>query len=125
MQPGQASLEPDDRAVAQWLSEVGHRTRAALEEPTESSDAVLEYLESQVGRKLRSRGAIDEFLDDLTSGRRKERAAGTRRGILRGALLLALALAAYFHYYYWDVKLVIASTPVVQVFVPVDYDRLR
>ena len=91
----------------------------------ESSDTVLEYLEAQVGRKLRSRGAVDAFLGDLASRQRRERSLGTRRGIVRGALLLALAVAAYFHYYYWDVKLGIASLPAVQVFVPLDHERPR
>lgn len=115
-------IDDTGRNLAQWLREVarGPRpARPAAQAPGESGERLLDYLEARTGRKLRSREAVDAYLKDLESQKSEAQRTGMRRGIIRGAILLVLILAAYLQYYYWDVKLEIASLPAVQVFVPV------
>ena len=111
--------------VARWLQDAGHRhaplkSNAALHQgPKESGDDLIKYLEGLIGRKLTSRQDIHGFLKQLrTEEVEKIRVAASRR-VIRETLLLGCLLAAYLHYYYWDVNLQIASLRQVQVFVPV------
>ncbi len=112
-----SSIDDTGKNLARWLREVarGRRSEAPLQE-AEAAESVLKHLEARTGRKLRSAGAIDNFLRDLAAARTHAHKLGMRRGILRGALLLLLLVAAFLHYYYWDVNLEIASQPAVQVF---------
>lgn len=117
--PGlRAAIDDTGRNLAQWLREVAHGPASvppALP-VEETSDSVLQHLENRVGRKLRSRAAIDGFLKDLAVAESREWQRGMRRGILRGALLLCLLLGAILHFYYWSVALEIESLPSVQVY---------
>lgn len=111
--------------LADWLQAAGRRrVPAAADAAAESSDDVLAYLESLTGKKLRSRSAIDrlfkEFADDEAKRVREVKVRAARRH----TLLIALAVASFLHYYYWDVSLQIAALPEMKVFVPVrDRDR--
>ncbi len=105
--------------LAQWMREVarGPRTADASRTPAESTEVVLEHLESRIGRKLSSSQAVDNFLRDLASEKSNAEKRGMRRGILRGTLLLGLLVAAFLNYYYWSVRVEIASMPTILVFV--------
>ncbi len=106
------------RNLAQWLREVarGRRGADSPRPPAESTEVLLEHLESRIGRKLSSTQAVDNFLRDIVSQRSEAEKRGMRRGIVRGALLLALLVAAFLNYYYWAVRVEIASMPSVVVF---------
>ena len=114
--------------LARWLQDVAHRHGSAPlgseTRPRASSDDLINYLEELTGRKYTSREDIHRFLQQLwTEEIEKERAA-TRRRVARETLLLGSLLAAYLHYYYWDVKLQIVSLHQVQVLVPVAGERV-
>jgi hypothetical protein len=112
------TIDDTGRNLAQWLREIARGKPVVPQLPAEPGEGVLEYLELRIGRKLRSREAVDGFLKALESRESEAHRKGMRRGITRGAILLALILAAYLQYYYWDVKLEIAALPAVEVFVP-------
>ena len=124
---GMESSGDDYLDVTRWLKDVASRRAtivtpartAAIPNSPESSEDALRYLEDLTGHELRSREAIDRLLKDLAADEvtRVRAAAGAR--IIREALLLGLLLAAYLHYYYWDVSLQVASLSQVRVFVPV------
>ena len=111
--------------LASWLHAPGRRrVPVGPDAAAESSEDVLAYLESLTGKKLRTRSAVDllfkEFADDEAQRLQKAKVRAARRHVL----LLALASAAFLHYYYWDVSLQIAALPEMKVFVPVtDRDR--
>ena len=110
--------------LASWLQAAGQRRVPAPDAAVESSDDILAYLESLTGRQLRSRSAVDllikAFADDEAKRLRKAKIRAARRHVL----LLALAVASFLHYYYWDVSLQIAALPEMKVFVPItDRDR--
>jgi hypothetical protein len=116
-------IDDTGRNLAQWLREIARGRPVVPAVPAESGEGVLQYLEQKTGRKLRSRLAVDAYLQDLEAQESAAHRRGMRRGIVRGAILLALVAAAYLQYYYWDVKLEIASLPGVEVFVPVEPGR--
>ena len=106
--------------LASWLQAAARRrVLAGPDAAAESSDDVLAYLESLTGKKLRSRSAVDllfkAFADDEAKRLRKAKVRAARRH----TLLIALAVASFLHYYYWDVSLQIAALPEMKVFVPV------
>ena len=119
--------------LARWLQDVGHRRESAPrnsatalhQRPKASSDDLVKYLEELTGRKFTSREDINSFLEQLwTEETEKSRTAANRR-VVRETLLLGCLLAAYLHYYYWDVRLQIASLHQVRVFVPVSNEQYR
>jgi hypothetical protein len=103
--------------LARWLSEVGRRRSGPADAVSEPPEAVLGHLEALAGRKLRSCEAVDAYLADLANDEWSRHRAAERRRIGREGVLLALVLAAYLHYYYWEVQVQIASLPAVKTFV--------
>ena len=111
--------------LASWLQAAGQRRVAAgPEAASESSDDVLAYLESLTGKKLRSRSAVDLLFKGFADDEAKRVRELKVRAARRHTLLIALAVASFLHYYYWDVSLQIAALPEMKVFVPItDRDR--
>ncbi len=81
---------------------------APSDNSNESTDRLLSYLEQRTGRSLRSRQAIDEYVD--TRGVSPSGAAATLRDpslrITAGVSVLALM---FLFYYFMDVGLQISS----------------
>jgi len=121
------SLGDDSVELSRWLQEVARRraetvtqrSADSIAEPLESGDDALGYLEQLLGRKLRSREAIDSFLKELAADEAARAHAATRRRIVRESILLGALIASYLHYYYWDVHLQIASMQQMRVYLPV------
>jgi len=105
--------------VTQWLREVAQRACQPVEEGLESSETVLAYLESAIDRPLRSRTAVDRYLDDLLKSEADRALQSDRRRTRRELALLAFLAAAYLHYLFWDVQLQIAALPQTYFFAPV------
>ena len=119
--------EGDDSAdLAHWLQDVARRgahvadpSQAELaRHPLGSNEDVLGYLEQRTGRQLRSREAVDSYFKDLAADDARRIRVANRRRIVRESLFLGLLLAAYLHYYYWDVSLQIATLEQPRFFAP-------
>jgi len=110
--------------LASWLQAAGRRVAPASDAVAESSDDVLEYLESLTGKTLRSRTAVDRLFKEFAADEDRRLRAAKVRAARRHSYLLALVAVAFLHFYYWDVSLQIAALPEMKVFVPVqDRDR--
>jgi hypothetical protein len=131
-------IKDDDYGdVARWLRDaaarrVGKAAQSRSEIPvirTESAETVLLHFEQLTGRTFGSRDTVHAYLKELAADEDVRTRAATNRRIYRETLLLGLLLAAFLHYYYWDVNLQIASLAHLQVYVPVtehhDQDRGR
>ncbi|MBV8032369.1 MAG: hypothetical protein JO035_12745 [Betaproteobacteria bacterium] len=104
----------EDTEVVGWLRDVAARRALAHE----SADEILAHFEAKLGRPLRSKAAVEEYVAALEEAeRRRERESYLRR-IRRESVLLVLAALSYLHYYYWDVSLRIALLPEMRVTVP-------
>lgn len=82
---------------------------------SESSEALIQYLEQVSGRALRSREDIRRYLDEVS------RNNGPRRSLLhtlKQGMWLALLVVAYLQYYLLDVMNQINDIPEVRVNLP-------
>ncbi len=111
--------------LARWLQEAGRRRiPSRAESPSESDADVLTHFEFVTGRKLRSRAAVVQFLEDLAADESNRARVSARRRTWREGLLLTLLAASFLHYHFWDINLKIALLPEMKVFVPIkDRDK--
>ena len=115
-------LEPSE-SLAAWLAEVGRRAAPAhilSRRAPESSEDLVRYLEQLAGTELRSREAIRRYIAEVAVQDRNANPVYKRRRFVKETALLVGLLAAYIHYYFWDVNLQIARLPHTLIFVPVD-----
>jgi hypothetical protein len=85
---------------------------------SESSEALIQYLEQASGRKLRTREDIRLLLDEIAE---KDPYADPMRRLwrsLKQGLWLALLVVAYLQYYFIDVLPTIETIPEVRVNLP-------
>lgn len=85
---------------------------------SESSEALIQYLEQASGRKLRTREDIRQLLDEISE--RDPYADPVRRlwRSLKQGLWLALLVVAYLQYYFIDVLIQIEKIPEVRANLP-------
>jgi hypothetical protein len=108
-------------STARWLAESGRRPSPDAhgpKPPPESSETLLQYLEEQTGRSLRSREAIRHFISDLTERAQKQVKSDRHRQLVRDSALLAVLVVAVLQFYYMDVFLQIDRLNRVTVFLP-------
>jgi hypothetical protein len=108
-------------STARWLAESGKRPSPdarGLKPAPESSEMLLQYLEEQTGRSLRSREDIRHFISDLTEHSQERLKESRNRQLVRDAALLAVLAFSVLQFYYMDFFLQIDRLNRVTVFLP-------
>ena len=114
--------------LAQWLADVGRRTWRPLppaganpvQNVSESREDLFGYLEQLVGRELKSRADVRDYLVELSARGCADEQIRRRRQVTKDTVLLLALLTAYIQYHFLDVSLQIARLPSTLVFVPVE-----
>ena len=76
-----------------------------IDSSTDTSDQLLSYLENRTGRTLRSRRAIDEYVDVVAA----DGAGSLRNRSLRLTAGMSVLALMFLFYYFMDVGLQISS----------------
>lgn len=111
--------------LAQWLRDVGRRRlpqggvcSGEEGERARTSEEILQLLEREAGRRIRSGAELERFLHQV-SMRDPEATRGYRRQrIIRETVLLAVLVVAVLQYYFLRVAIEIATLPHNIIYLP-------
>lgn len=89
-----------------------------VEPATESSEALIQYLEQATGKKLRTREDVRRFLDEIAARKPDESPAERFWRTAKEGTWLLLLVAAFLQYYFMDILIQVNSMPEIRVNLP-------
>ena len=90
-----------------------------------AAEELLIYMELTSGRKLRTRVAIQRYLEDIVASKPVRTVTKRNRGIVQESVLVFLLLLAVLQLYFLDVYTQIYSIRTITFFVPVPLSKVK